>query len=162
MVAFISTSLQLQKIITAHNKWLRLAPFLTALWASSLLPPWLTWYYRSLASRWAPPYITVAGLHFTFTPLMTILAWYILPLQLVGDSPYVVGLRLLLLWLFSGFWRWQGQVKSAWQGFNTGLSSESQWNTHRLACTINTDGLILVTDITLNCLLSGKHFWSYT
>jgi hypothetical protein len=52
---------------------------------------------------------------------------------------------------------------SAWQdtlsqGINMGLSLESQQNTHRLACTINTVDLILAKDITLICPLLVKHF----
>jgi hypothetical protein len=39
MTGFIGTSLQLQLIVTAHNQWLRLAPFLTGLQVSPL-PLW--------------------------------------------------------------------------------------------------------------------------
>jgi hypothetical protein len=43
-IGFIGTSLQLQPIITAHNQWLRLTPFLTGLRVYSLLL-WLTWFW---------------------------------------------------------------------------------------------------------------------
>jgi hypothetical protein len=43
MSGFIGTSVKITTT-TAHNQWLRLAPFFTGLWVSSLLV-WLTWFW---------------------------------------------------------------------------------------------------------------------
>jgi hypothetical protein len=44
MIGIIATLLQLQPIITAHNQWLRLAPFFTGLRVCSRLL-WLSWFW---------------------------------------------------------------------------------------------------------------------